>query len=264
MELAQYMDELDFNSYEKEVILFLAGVEDADAKDIYKGTKVPKGRIYSVLNSLIGKGFVKKIPMNPRRYKIDNIKESLQNYLKAKKTMLKEQMNDIDKIELKPKSYKIEKNAPSVYTFTGREEHLSALIALRNGAKKTICHVAPWFQGTFASNNAKYRALKRGVKMRIIVREIAPRNRKNILECLRLGAEIRMLDSDDLVHLLIRDSEEFTLGVDDYKKKEERLVLLSTNISVLKIMEDYFEKLWKKARVVDERLVEKIMKDKDS
>ena len=52
MQLAQFLDQMDFNRYEKEVILFLAGVDHAEAQKIYKGTKIPKGRIYSILESL--------------------------------------------------------------------------------------------------------------------------------------------------------------------------------------------------------------------
>ena len=84
MQLTQFIDELDFNRYEKEVIVFLVSVNNAGADVIYKNTRIPKGRIYSVLNSLIEKGIVKLIPTSPKKYLIENVKESLENYLKKK------------------------------------------------------------------------------------------------------------------------------------------------------------------------------------
>ena len=121
MQLTQFIDELDFNRYEKEVIVFLVSVNNAGADVIYKNTRIPKGRIYSVLNSLIEKGIVKLIPTSPKKYLIENVKESLENYLKSKKNSLNKQIQIIEKIELQPKLFSLEKNAPSVYTFTGRE-----------------------------------------------------------------------------------------------------------------------------------------------
>jgi sugar-specific transcriptional regulator TrmB len=251
MQLAQFVDGLDLNSYEKEIILFLASVDNADANIIYKKTKVPKGRIYSVLNSLIDKKFVNVIPTSPKKYKIDDIKESIKNYLEEKKNDLGRKIKESDDIEVKPKLFTLEKNAPSVYTFTGREEHLNALISLRNRAKKRLIQVAPIFIGTFASNIAMYKALNQGIKVKVITKKITKENKKNIKECLKLGAEVRFLDSPDLVYFLVKDTDEFILGLEDYRNKEERLSLISRNKGLLVVLEQYFDNLWKKSRKID-------------
>ena len=251
MHLTQFIDELDLNSYEKDIVFFLASVDNADANTIYKKTKVPKGRIYSVLNSLVDKGFANVIPTSPKKYKIDDVKESIKNYLEARKTDLSKKINEVKNIEIKPKTFDLEKNAPSVYTFTGREEHLNALISLRNRAKKRLIQVAPIFIGTFASNMSIYKALNKGIKVRVITKKITKENKKNIRECLKLGAEVRVLDSQDLVYFLVKDSDEFILGLEDYRNREERLSLISRNSGLLLVLQQYFEELWKKSRKID-------------
>lgn len=251
MQLAQFVDGLDLNSYEKEIVLFLASVDNADANTIYKKTKVPKGRIYSVLNSLIDKQFVNVIPTSPKKYKIDDIKVSIKNYLETKKSDLGLKIKESEKIEVKPKLFTLEKNAPSVYTFTRREEHLNALISLRNRAKKRLIQVAPIFIGTFASNLAMYKALNKGIKVKVITKKITKENKKNIKECLKLGAEVKLLDDPNLVYFLLKDTDEFILGLEDYRNREERLSLISRNKGLLLVLEEYFENLWKKSRKID-------------
>ena len=84
MDLVQFIDKLDLNCYEKEIILFLASIDNAEAKTIYKNTKVPQGRIYSVLNNLVQKNLIKIIPTSPKKYKIENVKDSLKMYLSGR------------------------------------------------------------------------------------------------------------------------------------------------------------------------------------
>ena len=251
MDLAQFVDKLDLNRYEKEIILFLASINNADAKTIYKKTKVPQGRVYSVLTTLVTKGLVKIIPTNPKKYKVEDVKEALRNYLGEKKNLILKNMETIKDIEVKPTLFLLEKNAPSVYTFTGREEHLNALISVRNQAREELLHVAPLFDGTFASNVSIYKALQRGVKLKVITRKITAGNKKNIKECLTLGAAVRYVDSPDLIYFLIKDSEEFILGLEDHKNKEERLSLYSRNKGLLQVLRRYFEELWKDAKVIE-------------
>ncbi|MBU0471635.1 MAG: hypothetical protein KKF65_03355, partial [Nanoarchaeota archaeon] len=86
MQLFEFIDKLKLTSYEKEIIIYLARIQTADAKLIYKNTHVPKGRIYQVLSELQHKGFVTTIPTNPKKYEIKDIKAILKLYFDTKKT----------------------------------------------------------------------------------------------------------------------------------------------------------------------------------
>ncbi|MBI3032944.1 hypothetical protein HYY69_05695 [Candidatus Woesearchaeota archaeon] len=252
MDTAQFINQLDLNSYEKEIILFLTSIDHANAYLIYKKTKVPKGRIYSVLNDLVDKGFISIIPTNPKKYAIEDIKSTLYNYLESKKLNIDKKINEIEQLDVNTKQFQLEKNTPSVYTFAGREQHIHALISLRNKAKKQLIQVAPLFIGTFSSNTSIYRTLERGVKIQVIVKKITKENKNVIKQFLKAGADIRSLNSPDLINFLIKDNDEFILGLEDYRMKEERINLLSKNKALLIVLREYFEKLWKKAKKINE------------
>ena len=63
----------------------------------------------------------------------------------------KVKITDVNHLELKPKSFNPDVNAPSVNLLTGRDEHLNAVIAFRNTAKKELLQMAPNFIGSFAT-----------------------------------------------------------------------------------------------------------------
>lgn len=250
MNVQEFINNLDFNRYEREVLLFLVGIDTADARVIYKHTSVPKGRLYSVLNHLKEKGLIQIIPTKPKRYKIEDIQGSLRHYLEQKKSLLHEKIELVEALQLQPKLQLEERNKPHLSMFNGRGEHLRALMEVRNKAKTRLLQVAPIATGTFASNLSLYKALDRGVKVRLLIRKITAQNRKNILECIKRGAEVRALDSEELIYFLIKDNDEFILGLEDYSNNEERIGVTGRNKSLVLMFEHYFEQLWKKGKMV--------------
>lgn len=241
---------LGFTLYEKQAILYLSSVDSSNAIGICKKANIPQGRIYSVLNNLKTKGIVTVAPTKPKQYKIDDIKVSLQTYLQRRKLEINEKISQVDSIVLKTKS--ITFAAPvSVTYFTGREEHLNALIAVRNSAKKEILQIAPLFIGTFASRLSLQKALQRGVKVKILIPKITADNKDKVKMGIKYGAEIRQLNSPELLSLTIKDGEEFLLGIEDYTKKEERIVIFSRSKSLLEAFKQTFFRLWKKAKKVE-------------
>ncbi|MBT7903240.1 hypothetical protein HN587_05235 [Candidatus Woesearchaeota archaeon] len=251
MELSQVLDSLNLNKYEKETILYLSTVDSASAKDIYKNTQVPKGRIYSIIQELKEYNFVKVIPTSPKTYKIEDIKDSLKLFINQKKENLNNKLTQIDNLGVIPKKFNIKKKDPSVLIFTGRDEHMNALIFMRSSAKKELIQIAPLFVGKYSSNLALYKALNRKVKVKIIIKKITSQNKKNVTECILLGADIRQLNSPELLSLLIKDNQEFLLGVQDHRREEERLTLFSKNPALLESLQATFIKLWKKANKVN-------------
>ncbi|MFH1276277.1 MAG: helix-turn-helix domain-containing protein [Candidatus Woesearchaeota archaeon] len=249
MDLALFLDQLKLTLYEKEIILYLSSVNSANAKLIYDHTKVPKGRIYSVLHELIQKNFVKVIPSTPKKYQIDDIKKALKRYINFKQSELNERLENVDQLETKPKLFSLDKNDPTVNMFTGRDEHIRAAVALRDAAKKEILQSAPGFKGSYASALSLKKAFERGIKIKLIVREVNEVNKKMIKSCLDNGIEIRE-NPIALLSLLIVDSKEFLLGVQDYKNEEERMTMYSKNEALLAVLKETHAKFWEKAKPI--------------
>ena len=61
---------------------------------------------------------------------------------------------------------------------------------------------------------------------------------------------MRKSKSPDLLSLVLRDKEEYLLGVQDYRNQEERLTLLSRNKALLQALQAQFFAEWKKAKPV--------------
>ena len=249
MDLLSFLNSIDLNGYEREIVLQLALVESADAKVLYTKTSVPKGRIYQVLQELQHKGFIEVIPTSPKRYKINDIKESLKRYLDQRKNTLDEKINLITSIEMDTKKALLDEKAPSVTFLDGREEHLQAVVVLRDLAKKEIWQVAPIFIGTFQTNLSLKRALKRGIKIKILTSAITKENKKQVNDWLSNGGEIR-LNPKLGMHFMIRDSEEFLLGVHDRNNYEKRMTIKGQSTDLLKVLTKTFEEMWKEAKPV--------------
>jgi len=247
MLLSQFLDELELNSYEKKVILFLAKVDSASAQRILRESAVPQGRIYDVLNSLIKKRIVTAHPGKPKVFGIIDVKEGLKNYLLLARDKIEEEISQLDKIELQPKVY-LKESSNFVEVLVGREEHLRKIIEFRNSAQKELLQVAPSFVGTFASNLALEKALQRGVKIQVITSQMTSENKRMVKTLLSNGGELKVLPNKDLLVLQIKDQEELIIGV--HGKGEERTLIYSRNKALLETSLETFRKMWKSAKRV--------------
>lgn len=249
MRLEEFIISLDLNKYEREIILFLSQVDDADAKSIYKNTKVPQGRIYGVLNELRIKDLIIEIPIKPKKYKIDDIKKTLKNYLLKKKLDLDIKSREAEDIEIQKIQIQ-SKTIPSSNVYIGREAHINAIVRMRNDAKRELLQIAPLFEGNFASRLSIQRALKSGVEIRIITMNVNKKNNDSVRNCIKFGGEIRTMQNLEPVTLLIRDSKEFILGIQNRENAEERMIISSYNTALLKLLRKNFFDNWKKAKPV--------------
>lgn len=249
MQLFEFIDKLKLTSYEREIIIYLARIQVAGAKEIYENTAVPKGRIYQVLSELQHKGFITIIPTTPKKYSIKDIKTVLKSYIDTKKTELEEQEQEIDALEFEP-IYKESQNEPSVNIMTGREEHLNGIAFIRNGAQEELLQVAPSFIGSMKSKITLKRALNRGVNVQVITLKHNEKNHEMIKTCIENGGEVREL-KQAIISMLIRDSKDFLLGVQDKERKEERMTIYSKNKGLLKILKESFQKMWEEAKPVN-------------
>ena len=248
--LAQFIDRLSLNSYEKEALLFLARIERASALEIYRNTHVPKGRIYDVLQGLIHRSFVTELPLKPKQYFINDIRKALTAYLQKEQQILEEKSALIAKLEIPQKDVVFTAKTPSVEVFVGRTAHMGAVVRFRDVASKELLQIAPLFEGTFSTRLAMQRALHRGVRIKILTTAVVSRNSINIKACLDLGGEVRMLPDLEPIGILIRDSEELLLGVQNRERKEERMNISTGNKALLQVLRMHFLDLWEKATPV--------------
>ncbi|MBU0472333.1 MAG: hypothetical protein KKF65_06915, partial [Nanoarchaeota archaeon] len=145
--------------------------------------------------------------------------------------------------------YNETQNVPSVNIMTGRAEHLNAIALIRNGAKKELLQIAPSFIGNMKSKVTLKRVLDRGVSVKVIISKRTKENYEMIKNCIENKGEVRELDYAT-ISMLIRDSKDFLLGVQDKDNKEERMTLFSKNKGLLIILKEAFYKMWDQAKII--------------
>lgn len=244
------LSELGFNAYERSVIAQLSTVDTSRATTLVQRSGVPQGRIYAILEGLRAKGIVRVVPTTPKRYAIDDLRTALTQHVQRTEADLKRTLERVRVIENPSRVRGERSDSHSVHILTGREEHTLAIATMADGARKEFAQIAPLFIGTFSSRAALLRAARRGVRVRVIVCAVTNRNRDRIKECVRTGIAVRTLKSPDLLSMVVRDAEEFLLGVQDYRAQEERLTLRSRNRAMLETLVHTFEQAWRKARPI--------------
>lgn len=67
------LKEIGMSEYEAKTYTILLALRVASAREIHEITKIPRGRVYETLNSLIDKGFVNSSSDNPVRYSTTDV-----------------------------------------------------------------------------------------------------------------------------------------------------------------------------------------------
>jgi len=244
------LSSMGFTGYERAVIKTLSSVESSGATAIVKRSRVPQGRIYGILEVLRQKGVIEVIPTSPKRYRIDDLRAALVRHVRQREEALASSMSAIRSLRTPSRDIAPDTKSHSVRMMTGREEHIAATSGLADAAKDDLSQVAPLFVGSFASRSSLLAAAERGVRVRVIVGTVTDKNRARIDECLRCGISVRVLREPQLLSMVLRDREEFLLGVQDHRKDEERLTLRGQNPGILKMLSDTFERDWKRSREI--------------
>ena len=80
-----------------------------------------------------------------------------------------------------------------------------------------------------------------------------PEDAKRVKEAMYRGCKFRVLNEPGwLISLIISESTDFVLGVNDHYLTEERIMLYSKHKVVLNILKSTFQTLWDKAKPVKE------------
>ena len=150
----------DFGFTEAELLVhnYLLEKDKAAAETICKETRVPKGRIYDVLNSLIENGFIEVTYARPKKYFVSDPVKSFSNALNIKERKLsnleREAMTVAKKLVSQKKSKSIESmelitDAKEFYSKVSKEVLSSSTIRIVSRSKSTLI-----LRGAFAENEA--------------------------------------------------------------------------------------------------------------
>ncbi|TFG31357.1 hypothetical protein EU527_12650 [Candidatus Thorarchaeota archaeon] len=193
--------ELGFGAHESAVILALNRLESASVADLSSETGIHHANLYTVLDSLVGKGLVVLIDGRPKMYQFSPLAHIEEMF----STKLDQLIQDLRLLQQSRESQSI---LPAlIYTIRGSADVLSKMHAMINRAEKTIFLVAPDLEKFgLMMIEALRTAQKRGVKIRAIL------GRRPMQKELKIQYRIK---EDTLAIDLVIDSIEALISMPD-------------------------------------------------
>ncbi|MBU0536289.1 MAG: hypothetical protein KKE20_04950 [Nanoarchaeota archaeon] len=247
MEIEQFLEKLGISQYEKQAYIALLRLGRAKSRQISKESNVSYGRIYEILEKLEQKGLISILPTEPKTFEAINPRIALKLMLKKKTEEIAELQEEAEQLKI-PARIVPETIKDKTIVLHGRQKQLQMIGEMNERAKKEIMTIPGVYEpNTYLRITAK-RALKRGVKIRRLLRAVTPKNKQILKEDLSSGAEIKQRDLSGL-RLKIIDRKEAILSIVDPKTKD-RISVYTTNKDFANSMATFFESLWEKSRPI--------------
>ena len=193
--------ELGFGAHETAVILALNTKESATVSDLAEETGIHHANLYSILDALVGKGYVVLQEGRPKVYQfapLSHLKETLTS-------KLRQLFEDLMKLQ---ESCTSTSAVPAlIYTIRGNSDVRSKMLSMISRAENTILLVAPRLD-SFGDSvvSALEEAAERGVKIRCILGA-----RSN----LKIPNFQQRIKEDTLAIDIVIDSEEALISMPD-------------------------------------------------
>jgi len=256
-ECAKILMDLGLTLLQAKIYLALSQLGKATIKTISKTANVARQDVYRVMPELEKLGLAEKIVAKPTRYKATPIKEGI-HFLLQRKT---QQYNELIKKAVELINNLNEGNCKTPV----QEEETQFIITssekllwkrLQEGAETAqtsidICSDLEGFKHRVFHDLPNFkRALKRGIRIRVITEKNDDDNGLNkIIKTLKNPLfEIRHLPPPVPIKTAIYDKKEVNLCLTTPNKIGGLPSLWSNNPQFVKIIVDYFEELWNKAK----------------
>ncbi|MFW9834222.1 MAG: TrmB family transcriptional regulator [Candidatus Thorarchaeota archaeon] len=223
--------ELGFGAHETAVILALNMRESATVAELADETGIHHANLYSILDTLVGKGYVVLQEGRPKVYRfapLSHLRETLTS-------KLKQLFEDLVKLQESHASTSV---VPAlIYTIRGTIDVLSKILSMISRAKKTILLVAPrlddFGEGVL---NSLEEAANRGVKLRSVLGAMSDFKIPNFQQ--RLKEDTQAID-------IVIDSEEALIAMPDLS-----VCGWADNPLISMQLEGFLEQTWQIAKKV--------------
>ncbi|PIO01697.1 hypothetical protein COX86_00975 [Candidatus Micrarchaeota archaeon CG_4_10_14_0_2_um_filter_60_11] len=213
-EIIESLQKMGLNKYEANAVYALNAFGEHTAGQLSETAKVPRPRIYDVVERLQGKGFVAIQQGRPVKYRALPIGEAIKTLKKQRQTELTKELEQIEAIgkELNGKLKTVE-SAPTgeeaVWTIKGKDAIYSKLGAMIASAKKhVVFNSTPEgiLRRVKAHSDALIKAKAKGVKISFIApSQIEGETCKLANECIAKDYPTRMAVADDQALLFLSD-----------------------------------------------------------
>jgi len=266
--LRKQLTELGLTKYEVDAYLCILKQGIAEAGLIYKEAKIPYGKIYETLNSLVIKGLLEVQNTRPKKYMAKKAKTALNEfYSKVKKQIdenLEEKRKLITNIGEEIDKISIQRKPEKSFWKTAMDEEISQMIKSNfEEAEKEMCillyipkkisedsNFHSQDEDDFnLTQNEMMKAFSRGVKLKIISsKEIATMHSSED-STNHNNFEIRFVDKPFPAYFTIIDNDKVIFSIVD--PVEQNSIIAMTKVwdqRLAKKLKEKFNKMWETAK----------------
>ena len=200
-ELASKLRSLGLTEYEARCYLALLKKPDLTAVDVSGLSEVPLPRVYGILEQLEAKGFIKSQSGRPKRFEAYEPKHAIQQYMKYRKNLLEDEIDEISRIfaglqsDLEELYYrtrlriKPEALLEPLADLYEMERRSNEIISSAEEEIVIFTELFSWFHKV--KKNLKL-ALKRGIRIRVLMCMNTPMSKSIARSLLRMGVQVKV------------------------------------------------------------------------
>ena len=272
MEAKRLLKELGLSNYETEAYLKVVELGIAEASVICNETKIPFGRVYQELNSLVAKGLIEVQNTRPKRYMARKPRLAFKTLLQQKRENMEKQLQKTIEAALQIEEI-ISKKIPARpkertfwRTAVGVEEAAEMIKSNFEDAEKEICCVILDYKSQnneceFKDSeyniilNEVIKATERGVKIKallnkkFIIPELEYLEELGVKEKIMSKVEIRVMKNAIPSYFEVIDGEKVVLEVANPKNPGRILAMTKIwDVKLAKELREKFEELWSEAK----------------
>jgi len=266
MQNERFLQEVGLNAYEAAAYLSLLKLGVSEASEIYRDSDVPYGKIYSVLESLVGKGFVEVQASRPKKFRAIDPEISLDTIFERKKAEVEREMavlkSSVEEAKEVLKAVPTQKRKDEFFWTTAitESEIKKFAVSIYSEVKKSVCVLPPVFgiSIVFYLLPEITKAIDRGVRIKLT---ISPRfmtlasmlshQEVEILEKLKKGLDIRLVQNSNSCFGIIDDSVVVLFQPHPTDRDRVLSVLKVRDSGLAKNLKEEFELLWNAGEKLD-------------
>jgi sugar-specific transcriptional regulator TrmB len=249
----QILKKLGLTGSQAKVYLALVKLDKANARELWKASKVARQDIYRILTELREIGILEKILEAPTEYKAVPMEDSVAILLERKAKSLFSLQKDADKLIQKFKEQKqkttLEEKAQFVLV-PEREaltRRLKKAIKDSKGSIDVVSSLKAFARSFFVLSEEFEKALERNVQIRWVIDE--PEDANPLPEVLQTLAknpnfELKTVAYTPNVRLGIYDKKDVYMASFPNSHALESPALWATNIGFVEIVQGFFETIW--------------------
>ena len=259
MQKKKLLQDIGLNAYEAAAYLSLLKLGVSEASSVYRDAEVPYGKIYTVLESLAGKGFVEVQTSRPKKFRAVDPELALDAFFEKREAEVEREMallkGSVEEAKETLKAVPVQKGKNEVFWTTAitESEIKKFATSVYREVKKSINVIPPTLGMPVVANLLPeiIKAIDRGVKIRLL---ISPRflalvtlfsmQGEETLGKLKKGLDIRLSQNFDSYFGVVDDSVVILFQPHPQDKDRVLSVVKIWDSGLAKNLGEEFEVLW--------------------